>query len=420
MALTAAAHRCRGLLTLSTCRPGSSPLLLLLLSDVNVSWTDVASMPYAIGESSAAILKGAKGEPLLLVMGFHHIEKNATKATMVLDIDANVWSVCSKAQRPFVGHHMAAATYGNKLYLIGGYLNGTTENMQIYDPVEDKWAVGPKPPFKTGAAVAEAIGDTIYYCGGLDEGNERSGKPIDKCAKFHVPSNTWLPMAYMPYAVHHASAATDGKLFYVFAGRDSIAGTSTNPVNYTQIYDPESDTWKSNTDADGPAATPAGRGGMGGAAYYEGYFYVMGGEVKCSRTWMGRCPNNKLTLTSLGVFYRIDSATGLYSSRVPAMIAAHTLSPTWAVCRYNPRTNTWDRGLPGMSVGRHGAFPVVGPRPKGGNPGGTGDVVFVCAAHRDLRLSTTVLIKGLHNFTVGPSGCRKLRVQLLLPYLTFV
>jgi hypothetical protein len=30
------------------------------------------------------------------------------------------------AQRPFVGHHMAAVTSGNKLYLIGGYLAGTT------------------------------------------------------------------------------------------------------------------------------------------------------------------------------------------------------------------------------------------------------------------------------------------------------
>ncbi|EFJ47821.1 hypothetical protein VOLCADRAFT_104910 [Volvox carteri f. nagariensis] len=306
-------------------------------------------MPYAVGETSAGILKGAKGEPLLLVMGFNINDGRASQATMVLDINANVWSI--KAQRPFVGHHMAAATYGNKLYLIGGYLNGTTENMQIYNPVQDKWAVGPKPPFKTSAAVAVAVGDTIYYCGGVDGGNSRSGKPINKCAKFHVPSNTWLPMAYMPHAVHHASAATDGKLFYVFAGRESIAGTARNPVNYTQIYDPKKNTWKSNTDVGGPAATPVGRGGMGGAAYYEGYFYLIGGEVRCGATWMGTCPNNKLTLGPLGVFNRID--------------------------RYNPRTNTWDRGLPGMSLARHGAFPVVGPRPKG-KPG-TGDVVFVCA-----------------------------------------
>ncbi|GLC67624.1 hypothetical protein PLESTF_000584100 [Pleodorina starrii] len=238
---------------------------------------------------------------------------------MVLDINASKWSV--RAQRPFVGHHMAAVTAKNKLYLIGGYLAGTTDNMQIYDPISNSWTVGPKPLFKSGAAAAAAIGDTIYYCGGIDNGNDVSGAPIAKCAKFNIGSGKWSSMASMPHAVHHAAMATDGKLVYVFGGRNSKAGTALGPVNYTQVYDPSTNTWKANTQPGGPAATPVGRGGMGAAVYYKSHFYIFGGEV-----------------------------------------------------RYNPVTNKWDKGLPGMSLARHGQYPVVGPAPKSGAP-----VVYVCA-----------------------------------------
>jgi hypothetical protein len=39
-------------------------------------------------------------------------------------------------------------------------------------------------------------------------------------------------------------------------------------------------TWKSNTQPGGPAATPVGRGGMGAAAFYKDHFYIFGGEVR--------------------------------------------------------------------------------------------------------------------------------------------
>ncbi|GLC42880.1 hypothetical protein PLESTM_001393000 [Pleodorina starrii] len=204
----------------------------LALANVNVTWNDVATMPFATGETSAGLLWGAKKEPLLVVMGWNPNDTNASAATMVLDINASKWSV-----------------------------------------------------------------------------------------KFHIPSGKWSYIAPMPHAVHHAAMANDGKLVYVFGGRNSTAGTGINPVNYTQIYNPANNTWISNTQQGGPAAVPVGRGGMGTAVYYKGHFYLIGGEV-----------------------------------------------------RYNPVTNTWDKGLPGMSLARHGAYPVVGPAPNS-----TAPVVYVCA-----------------------------------------
>jgi hypothetical protein len=45
-------------------------------------------------------------------------------------------------------------------------------------------------------------------------------------------------MAPLPHAVHHQAMATDGKYVYVFGGRESIAGTASDPVNFTQVYNP--------------------------------------------------------------------------------------------------------------------------------------------------------------------------------------
>ncbi|GLC67626.1 hypothetical protein PLESTF_000584300 [Pleodorina starrii] len=282
----------------------------LALANVNVTWNDVATMPFATGETSAGLLWGAKKEPLLVVMGWNPNDTNASAATMVLDINASKWSVS------VAWLNLADFT------LLARMLSYTpADNMQIYEPIKNTWTVGPPPLVQSGAASATVINNTIYHCGGVDKGNTINGLPITTCAKFHIPSGKWSYIAPMPHAVHHAAMANDGKLVYVFGGRNSTAGTGINPVNYTQIYNPANNTWISNTQQGGPAAVPVGRGGMGTAVYYKGHFYLIGGEV-----------------------------------------------------RYNPVTNTWDKGLPGMSLARHGAYPVVGPAPNS-----TAPVVYVCA-----------------------------------------
>ncbi len=54
--------------------------------------------------------------------------------------------------------------------------------MQIYDPISDTWTRGPPPTHKAGAACATAVGNVIYYCGGLKDGNQDSGPVVATCA----------------------------------------------------------------------------------------------------------------------------------------------------------------------------------------------------------------------------------------------
>lgn len=77
----------------------------------------------------------------------------------------------------------------------------------------------------------------------------------------------------------------------------------------------------------------------------------------------------------------MSSIGNMYGIRV---LLAHAgvaiVLPFGHMHRFNPTTNHWDKGLPHMSVGRHGQYPVVGPAPNA-SPGSE-PVVWVCGGSR--------------------------------------
>lgn len=56
------------------------------------------------------------------------------------------------------------------------------DNTQIYNPITNTWTRGPEPLVKSGAGMATILNDTVYYCGGLRNGNEVLGPVIADCA----------------------------------------------------------------------------------------------------------------------------------------------------------------------------------------------------------------------------------------------
>jgi N-acetylneuraminic acid mutarotase len=153
-----------------------------------------------------------------------------------------------------------------------------------------------------------------------------NGYPTNAAAVYDPASNVWTSLPPLPFTpangINHAASATDGNKFYIFGGRDDDHAPAIG-YNEVQIYDPVSNTWVSSTD---PGSTlsplPQARGGMGKAVYYNGDFYVMGGETVNGGT--GATANN--------VYNRVDI--------------------------YNEASNTWRLGTP-MPTARHGIFPVL-------------------------------------------------------------
>ena len=268
-------------------------------------WETASSLPVALGEVAGGIIDNkmymvGEGDP----------------GTLMYDLLTDTWSSpVLLSTRPFDGHHHTAEVINGKLYLIGGLGHGSDGQIQIYDPVLDSWTTGAAAPFAAGSSASAVIGGQIYFAGGII-----GLITTDQVAVYDPAADSWSSLTAMPEGVNHAASATDGNKLYVFGGRDGPNSVS-NGFNYVQIYDPVTDSWESSTDIGSLLSPlPQARGGMGKAVFYNGEFYVIGGETQ-----------NGAGATAANVYDRVDI--------------------------YNPQTNTWRAG-PTMPTARHGIFPL--------------------------------------------------------------
>jgi N-acetylneuraminic acid mutarotase len=203
-----------------------------------------------------------------------------------------------------------------KLYLFGGLSGSSEGKVQIYDPVSNTWSLGTSMPltFAAGSSSSAVIGGQVYVAGGII-----GSSTTNQVARYDPATDTWTSLAAMPQGRNHTAAATDGSKFYIFGGRDGPNAVA-NGFNTVQIYDPVTNTWTSTESGSSVAPLPQARGGMGKAVYYNGEFYIMGGET-------------------------LDG---------PGATADHVYN---RVDIYNPATNTWRLGPP-MPRARHGIFPL--------------------------------------------------------------
>ncbi len=272
-------------------------------------WETAPQMPLAAGEVAC----GAIGGRLYLV-------GEGNDRTYAYDPLAKAWSTTA-AKRPFVGNHHGAEVVGGKWYLIGG-LGAGGGKLQVYDPNADAWSLGTDMPWAGGSVSTAAIDGKIYAAGGIV-----GATTVDHAAVYDPSTNVWTPLTPMPTGRgrNHAAAGTDGERFWVFGGRGVGSGDGNwvaNGFSDVQVYDPATDTWSASFDPGSTLAPlPFGRGGTGKAAWYQGEFYVFGGE----------------TLTGPG------AVAGNVYARVDA---------------YDPIANTWRTERP-LPTPRHGIFPLV-------------------------------------------------------------
>jgi DNA-binding CsgD family transcriptional regulator len=166
------------------------------------------------------------------------------------------------ADMPTARSGLAAATYGDQVYVIGGEagtgISGATER---YDPTTNRWTTLTSKPTAVTDIQAAVVGGLIYVPGGRQaNGQLSSGLDV-----YDPRRDEWHQAAPMPRAVSaYALAAFEGRL-YVFGG---WAGNEY--VNSVYEYDPERDAWLAKS------AMAAARG-FAGAALAGGKIYVVGG-----------------------------------------------------------------------------------------------------------------------------------------------
>lgn len=162
-----------------------------------------------------------------------------------------------------------AATIGEDIYVVGGYLpdGSTTNRTWRYNVLTNTWAELAPLPSAAGiatAAVAAANGK-LYVIGG-DDGDFYSN---DTTYEYDPATNAWTLRAPMPTQRENNVAVTLNGKIYVVGGvqawNDDLIGLPT-----LEVYDPVTDTWERK------AAMIQGRGSPGIAT--DGvYIYVYGG-----------------------------------------------------------------------------------------------------------------------------------------------
>jgi hypothetical protein len=231
-------------------------------NDPGAMWTTKSSMPIWRGDVAAATYQNK-----IYVIGGRANDSSIVGTNQVYDPTNDSWSTLTPMPTPRFG--LDANVVEGKIYLISGLIphhlypdDKTTAEVtslnQVYDPTTDSWARKTPIPNTVSFYASAVVDNKIYIIS-------------DTLTQIYDPSSdTWTYGASPPYPVDMAGcAATTGEIapqrIYVIGGR-----TSGLEVDYNQIYDPATDSWSLGT------PIPTARYSLGVAAV-DDIIYAFGG-----------------------------------------------------------------------------------------------------------------------------------------------
>jgi N-acetylneuraminic acid mutarotase len=230
----------------------------LTVRAVDNSWATKASMPTARAQLGVAVVNGK----IYAIGGANNTAAGPTVLSVNEEYDpaTNTWT--KKEPMPTVRHSFGIAVYENKIYCIGGSINGPMLAVnEVYDPATDTWETKTPMPTARAALSANVVTDKIYLIG---------GNPANTTNEAYDPyTDSWTTKAEIPTgAVYAQSAVVKNKIFL-------FGGLSSRDSN--QIYYPETNTWTSGVSVPSGVAEGAAAATTGVKAPTK--IYVMGGET---------------------------------------------------------------------------------------------------------------------------------------------
>lgn len=162
-------------------------------------WREGPEAPFARLEMATAALDGR-----IWLAGGLEPDGRVTDALSVFDPRTGEWT--DGPPLPAAVHHASLASDGEKLFLIGGYLestNGPTDAVHVFDPGTGAWEAGPPLPEPRAAGAAAHDGERVVYGGGVGAGGVRDDL-------FALENGAWSRLGTLTRAREHLAAATDG------------------------------------------------------------------------------------------------------------------------------------------------------------------------------------------------------------------
>ena len=160
----------------------------------------------------------------------------------------------SKSPMPTPRHDLQAIPVGNRIYAISGGDDITTEVVEVYDVIEDRWRSGPAIPTKRGWSGSALLDDRIYIIAGktirTPEEKARTGDDGDYTIRntvevLDLASQTWsYRKALSASRAGLAATVCNGRIYAI--GGNTMDNEKRNHgtiLDRVEIYEPESDTW---------------------------------------------------------------------------------------------------------------------------------------------------------------------------------
>ena len=189
------------------------------------TWTTEASIPEAERGVRSAVVNGK----IYVMGGSINYEYNPATDSWV-----------EKTAMPTPRTYFGIAAYQNKIYVMGGRPGWTSASgnidscaNEIYDPSTDTWETKTAMPVNISDINANVVDGMIYIMGGFSSRSPQLSLNV----VYDVAKDSWTNKTTMPYPVRGSASAVVDNRIYV------IGGSNPSLSNYTQIYDPRTDSW---------------------------------------------------------------------------------------------------------------------------------------------------------------------------------
>lgn len=213
-------------------------------------------MDVARSEHPAVVLDGE----LVVVGGFVVPAPGRTAVTESVeayDPASDTWRTL--AELPDPRHHAMATVVDGRLFVLGGFSSAGFEPTDtVWELTDVGWEQRTPIPSPVAAGAAVSVDGSIYVVGGV---------PAGGLLRYELEGDRWVTLASPEVTREHLAAVVlDGEIW-------AIAGRWRGEIfSSTEIYDPESDTWRP-----GPSLMQP-RSGFGATTFGD-TIAVAGGEI---------------------------------------------------------------------------------------------------------------------------------------------
>ena len=247
-----------------------------------IDWTEGADAPLARFEGQSAVVGGK----LYIVGGY--TDGSVVPKTFEADVydpATDTWEQLPDMPRPIT--HAGTVADDTNIYFAGGVVGSddpkgesqkipATTEVWRFDAESEVWSVMPPLPEPRGAGALALLDDTLHFFGGT--GEDRFQEVGDHWALALEGDEGWYELAPLPFPANHLAGVTIDGFIYAVGGQTGHNETL-QTQNRVQVYDPEFDGWFE------VEPLPRSLGHIGNATFeLDGYIYVVGGEVAYGRS----------------------------------------------------------------------------------------------------------------------------------------